>query len=69
VELALKKSGDEEHQTGGPKHSLKQRLHAWWEGYDLGPVPELDSHPDDTGVTLLPKTFRHGRRRARNWFS
>jgi SAM-dependent methyltransferase len=52
VELALKKSGDEEHQTGGPKHSLKQRLHAWWEGYDLGPVPELDSHPDDTGETV-----------------
>ena len=47
--LALKKSGEEEHQTGGPKHSLKQRLHAWWEGYDLGPVPQPDSDPGETG--------------------
>ncbi|MBT5646792.1 hypothetical protein OAW32_00410 [bacterium] len=37
--LALKKSGEEEEvQSGGSKHSLKQRLHAWWEGYELGPV-------------------------------
>ena len=47
--VALKKSGEEEHQTGGPKHSLKQRLHAWWEGYDLGEVPEPDTDPDDSG--------------------
>ncbi len=36
--LALKKSGEEAEQTGGPKHSLKRRLHAWWEGYELAPV-------------------------------
>lgn len=34
---AQKKSGEED-QTGELKHSLKQRLHAWWEGYDLRPV-------------------------------
>ena len=37
--LALKKSGDAE-KTGGPKHSLKKRLHAWWEGYELGSVAD-----------------------------
>lgn len=35
---ALNKSGEDEEQTSAPKHSLKKRLHAWWEGYELQPA-------------------------------
>lgn len=31
---ALQKS-DDDVQVSEPKHSLKKRLHAWWEGYEL----------------------------------
>lgn len=34
---ALQKSGDGE-KISEPKYSLKKRLHAWWEGYELRPV-------------------------------
>ena len=34
---ALKKSGEDE-QISEPKHSLKKRLHAWWQGYELHAV-------------------------------
>lgn len=34
---ALKESGEDE-PISEPKHSLKKRLHAWWEGYELHPV-------------------------------
>lgn len=32
------KKSDDDAPSGGPKHSLKKRLHAWWEGYELRPV-------------------------------
>lgn len=37
--LALFKSGDKD-DGGGSKHSLKKRLRAWWEGYELLPFDE-----------------------------
>lgn len=30
---------DGEKKSAGGKHPLKKRLHAWWEGYELPPVP------------------------------
>jgi len=36
--VAEKKSDDDKKARGG-KHSLKKRLHAWWEGYELPPLP------------------------------
>lgn len=39
--LAEKTSG-EEKKSGGGKHPLKKRLHAWWEGYELPPLSAGD---------------------------
>ena len=34
------KKSDDDAPSGGQKHSLKKRLHAWWEGYELRPVAD-----------------------------
>lgn len=32
------KKTDDDDQVSAPKYSLKKRLHAWWEGYELPPL-------------------------------
>lgn len=41
------KKTDDADQVSAPKHSLKKRLHAWWEGYELRPVPGNDTMAGD----------------------
>jgi hypothetical protein len=58
VAQALKKSGEDEQITE-PKHSLKKRLHAWWQGYELRAVVGDGSMPGGAIMPGMPGHNRH----------